>query len=127
MLPKLTTALLVIVGLINFLPVIGIVSTDKLATLYGMTINDPNLSILMRHRALLFGLLGGFMMVAAFRPDLQLFAIIFGLVSMLGFIVIAWQTGGYNVLIKKVILVDLVALVILAIASVLFLIQRNNH
>lgn len=127
MLPKIITALLVIVGMINFLPIIGILSADKLASLYGVTINEPNLLILIRHRALLFGLIGGFIIYAAFRPDLQLLAIIFGAISMLGFILIAQQTGAYNTLIQKIIVIDIGALILLAVATLLFILQAQQR
>ena len=46
--------------------------------LYGIPIDEPNLAILMRHRAVLFGLLGVFMLIAAFRPLYQPLALIAG-------------------------------------------------
>jgi hypothetical protein len=42
-----------------------------------------------------------------------------GLVSMLGFVVIAWQTGGYNEPVQRVIHIDIAALFGLLLAAVL--------
>lgn len=55
---KLITVLLIIVGTIHILPLSGVVGGARLASLYGMSFDEPNLAILMQHRAVLFGLLG---------------------------------------------------------------------
>jgi len=53
----LITAMFIIVGIIHVLPVSGVLSSSRLTALYGRSFSDPNLAILMRHRAVLFGLL----------------------------------------------------------------------
>jgi hypothetical protein len=58
-------AMLLIVGIIHLLPLSGVLSAHRLQILYGIVIEDPNLEILMRHRAVLFGLLGAFLIAAA--------------------------------------------------------------
>jgi len=113
--------LLLLAGLMNFIPVAGVLGPGRLRALYGVPMEEPNLIILMRHRALLFGLVGAFMMVAAFCPDLQVLAIVAGLVSMLGFVVLARATGGANAQLRKVVWVDIVASAGLIIALVLHL------
>ncbi|MFN9979701.1 MAG: phosphopantetheine adenylyltransferase, partial [bacterium] len=82
-----------------------------------MTITDPNLEILMRHRAVLFGMLGAFLIYAAFRPGLQLAALIAGAVSVISFVVIAVLVGGYNTGIARVVTADIVAVVCLLIGA----------
>lgn len=67
----LVSAMLVIVGVIHLLPLSGVLGVGRLAALYGVSISDPNLSVLMRHRAVLFGLLGAFLVFAAFKPTFQ--------------------------------------------------------
>ena len=73
---KVIGTLIAVVGIIHLMPVTGVIGNEQLATLYGILINEPNLEILMRHRAVLFGLLGVFLLVAAFRPALRTLAII---------------------------------------------------
>ncbi len=113
--------LLVLTGLINFVPVVGVEGPGRLRALYGISLQDPSLVILMRHRALLFGIVGAFMVYSAFCPDLRVLAIAAGLVSMLGFVVLARATGEANAQVQKVVQVDIVASAALIIALVLHL------
>ncbi|MFP5357992.1 MAG: phosphopantetheine adenylyltransferase, partial [Gammaproteobacteria bacterium] len=84
---------------------------------YGLPFSEPNLAILMRHRAVLFGLLGLFLVVAAFWPAVQLAAVLAGLVSVLSFLWLALATGGYNAQLARVVVADGVALVCLLVAA----------
>ena len=59
-------------ALIHALPLLGLTGGARLATLYGITDLDASLEILLRHRAVLFGMLGVYFLVAAVRPALQL-------------------------------------------------------
>ena len=120
---KLITILLVLVGLINFLPVMGLFSVERMQSLYGVDISDPNLAILMRHRALLFGLVGGFILYAAFTPAMQPAAFVLALISMAGFWVIAATTGEYNTGITKVVRIDIVGLVLCLAALLLYFLR----
>ncbi len=62
---RLTAALFIVVGLINFAPIGGLLSAELLANSYGITAPHGDLLILLRHRALLFGIVGGLLIVAA--------------------------------------------------------------
>jgi hypothetical protein len=46
-------------SVINLLPTIGVVGPHRLQSLYGIDITEPNLLLMMQHRAVLFGLVGG--------------------------------------------------------------------
>lgn len=117
---KIIATLIFVVGVIHLLPLAGITGPAKLATLYGIQVGEPNLAILMRHRAVLFGLLGAFMCYSAFRPSLQLLSLIGGFISVGAFLWLAWTTGGYNAMIGKVVVADIVALLFLFIAAGLY-------
>ncbi len=123
---KVVTGLLVLVGIIHLLPVSGVLGVERLAVLYGVSLGEPNIEILMRHRAVLFGLLGLFLVYAAFQPSLKPLAIIAGFVSVASFIAIAWSVGGYNDSIRKVVIADIIAIVALIAAGAIHLISRNQ-
>ena len=106
----LVSAMLIIVGLIHLLPLSGVLGSASLANLYGLQIKDPNLEILMRHRAVLFGLLGAYFVLAAFKPPLQSIAFVIGFASVVSFLALAWSVGDYNAQVGRVFAVDLVAL-----------------
>jgi hypothetical protein len=123
---KIVAGLLVLVGIIHLLPVSGVLGAERLSALYGINLGDSNLVILMRHRAVLFGLLGLFMVYAAFKPSLQPLAFLAGFLSVVSFMAIAWSVGGYNEAIRKVVIADVVAVIALCIAGVLYVISRNQ-
>ena len=79
----LTKTLFLIAAAVNLVPVSGVLSADNLAMLYGVAFEDPNLIILMRHRAVLFGIVGALLVASAFRPSLRPLGLAVGLVSML--------------------------------------------
>lgn len=121
---KLTSLLFAIVGVIHLLPVSGLLGAERLTRLYGLDFSHPDLAILMRHRAVLFGLLGALLIAAALRPALQPLALIAGLVSVLSFLLLAWTTGGYGAGIGRIVSADVVALACLIIAGGLMLATR---
>ncbi|MGH8109798.1 MAG: hypothetical protein ACREO1_13900 [Arenimonas sp.] len=116
----LITIMLVIVAIIHLLPLSGVAGSEKLSTLYGLDFSEPNLSILMRHRAVLFGVLGVFFAFAAFKPAYQPLALIAGFVSVLSFLWLAWSTGNYNPQVARVFTADIIALACLLIAAIAY-------
>lgn len=118
--------MLVIVGVIHLLPLSGVLGGPRLAALYGIAVDGPDLAILMRHRAVLFGLLGVFLVVAAFRPAWQPATLVAGFVSVVSFLWLAWATGGYNAQLARVVTADLVALACLVVAAVAYAVQRRD-
>ncbi len=111
------TAMLVLVGIIHLLPLAGVLGGEHLEKLYGLSISDPNLTILLRHRAVLFGLLGLFLVFASFRPQFQGAAFIAGFISVVSFLLLAWSVGSYNAQLARVFTADLVALVCLIVGG----------
>tara|TARA_R110002074_G_scaffold48777_4_gene124670 strand:+ start:505 stop:879 length:375 start_codon:yes stop_codon:yes gene_type:complete len=114
-------SILLLVGFLNFYPLIGLQGSARLAALYGLPVDGADLAILMRHRALMFGLVGGFIMSAAFVPEWRGLAFAVGFISMLGFVALAWAEGGYNGFVAKVVMADIVGSLALLVALVLHL------
>jgi hypothetical protein len=118
---------LLVGGAIHLLPLVGVLGADWLALLYGLPIVEPNLAILMRHRAVLFGLVGGLMVFAIFKPALRPVALAVGLLSVSSFLYLAWSVGQYNALLSRVVAADILALVcLLAGAAVHVCHQRRG-
>jgi hypothetical protein len=113
----LSTVLLVLVGVVNLLPLVGVLSTERLRGLYGIVVDEPNLVILMRHRAVLFGILGALMIASAFDPSLQPVGIAVGLASMLSYVALAYVVGGYNAELRRIIVIDVAASALLVAAA----------
>ena len=116
----LVSAMLVVVAIIHLLPLSGLLGTERLTALYGITVDEPNLAILMRHRAVLFGLLGLFFLIAAFRPGLQGIAFAGGFASVLSFLYLAWSVGNYNPQVGRVFVADVIALICLVIGDMAY-------
>lgn len=117
---------LIITGIIHLLPLSGVLGVERLALLYGTAFDDPNLVILMRHRAVLFGLLGSFFIAAAFKPAWQPLAFAAGFISVISFLWLAWSVGGHNAQIGRVVIADIVALGCLIIGSIGYF-RLNRH
>jgi hypothetical protein len=119
-------AALLLVALIHALPLIGVVSAAKVSSLYGIAVQDSNLEILLRHRAVLFGLLASFLAYAAFHRQLHSLALIAAWVSVLAFLALAVSVGNYNAALSTVVKADMLALALLVIATVVHLLKRGE-
>ncbi len=116
---KIVSVLLTAAAVIHLLPLIGVLGPQRLQALYGLAFDEPNLLILMQHRAVLFGLLGAFLLSAAFKPALVPLALGAGLVSVLSFLGFALAAPGYNALLARVVAADWLALALLLVAAAL--------
>lgn len=121
-LPSLAPIALVITGLVHLLPAIGLLGSDSLARLYGLRIEEPNLLLLMRHRALLFGLLGAGLLAASARPAWQLTALLAATVAVGGFLLLAGPPSALNAALQRVFWIDagLLLLLLAALAQTLY-------
>lgn len=122
---KLVALLLLVAGVIHLLPLSGVLGGERLNALYQLPLDEPNLQLLMRHRAVLFGLLGALLVAAAFLPGLRSLALGAGLLSVLAFLLLAWGDAGYNAALRRVLLADWLALACLLPALVLHLLQQR--
>ena len=108
---------LLLVAIIHALPVMGALGAARLEALYGISVQEPNLAVLLRHRAVLFGLLAAFLAFAAFHPPLHRMALVAGWVSVVTFLVIAQLEGPVNPALTTVFRVDVLALGLLMVGT----------
>jgi hypothetical protein len=118
---RIITCLLLVVAVIHLLPLGGFFGREWLSALYGVDITNSNLQILMRHRAVLFGILGTLFAYAAFNPNLQVIAFIAAFVSLTSFFFLSFSVGEFNEAIRKVVIADVVASICLGLAVIVYL------
>ena len=104
-------AMLLLVALIHLAPLLGVLGAARMETAYGVQLADPNLVVLMRHRAVLFGLVGALMLAAVCLPALRASALLISLLSAGSFVLLAWSSAGLNANLGRVALVDVAAVV----------------
>jgi len=117
---KIITGALLVVAIIHIIPIMGVTGAARLESLYGIPIAGNDLEILMRHRAVLFGILGVFFAYAAFTPALQPLAFIAAFATLASFFYLAFSVGDYNPGINKIVVGDVVAAIALLVAVVLY-------
>lgn len=115
----LVPTMLAVVAVIHFLPVIGVLSAGRIEALYRTPVVDANVEIMLRHRAVLFGLLAAALAWAALDPRWRGVALVGGLVNVASFVVLAVAVGGYNEALRRVVWIDVGAGVLLLVAGVL--------
>ena len=119
----LIRVILAIIGLLNFLPSLGIFSKSKLEDTYGIKIEDRTLELLLKHRAFLFGIIGGFIIYSSVSGTHYFSSLVLGMLSMISFILFAKLIPeSNNPNIKKIILADWIG-IILGIILFIFLYQ----
>ena len=118
-------AMLALVALIHLAPLAGLLGVARMEAAYGVQIAGPDLGVLMRHRAVMFGLLGGFMLLAMFVRALQPWALGLALLSAGAFVLLAWSTPGHNANLARVALVDVFAVLLALTGLVAWWLQRG--
>ena len=121
--------ILFIVGTINISPAMLTFLPSKISKSYGIEILNVNYELLLRHRAAMFGLIGGLLVYAAISKKLYEVSIFVGLFSMLSFIILYFIIGKeINAELKKIMIIDIVAVAILLVGFILYLtsLKTNN-
>jgi hypothetical protein len=116
---RIVAGVLVIAGVIHVLPSAGVVGADALNRLYGLHLGDPDVVLLLKHRAVLFGLMGIGLIVAAFRPTWQGLALAVALVSTVSFVVLWLVSPAAAPAIVRVAYIDIGVAVLLVAATAL--------
>lgn len=107
-----------IAALIHLLPIQGVVSDRRLQALYGVPVSDPTTSVAMRHRAVMFGVLGLFVGYAALVPAWRTGAILGCLISDIAFLALALTTAQTHAAMRKVVIADVISIACLVTAYV---------
>ncbi len=121
---RIVSAALLLVAAIHAIPLVGVLSAARVSSLYGVVVDDANLEILLRHRAVLFGLFSVMTGYCALRPALHGIGLTAAAISVVSFIVIAQNVGGYNDALRTVVRVDVFAAVLVVIGAAVHLFSR---
>lgn len=107
-----------VAAIVHTLPVLGAFGAPWLQKLYGLEFAEPNVLLLMRHRAVLFGILACVMVYAMWVPTFRWFALGMALVSTLSFVLMASPSSSHTPEIAKVVRIDWAVIVLLVVACV---------
>jgi hypothetical protein len=118
---------LFIAAVINILPSILTFLPNKISKSYGIELPNVNYQLLLRHRAAMFGIIGGFMLSSAITKSYYELSTLLGLMSMVSFILLYFLIGKeINAELKKVMQIDVIATIILIIGLTLYLFSLKN-
>ncbi|WP_300035692.1 hypothetical protein [uncultured Roseobacter sp.] len=108
---------LLVTGVIHLIPLSGVLGGAHLQRLYGVEGSTPDLELLLRHRAILFGLLGAFLIYASVKPSVQTIALVGALISVGSFVLLGWRDGS-SAQINRVVWIDVALLLPLFVALI---------
>jgi hypothetical protein len=116
-LPRCKGVILVGVGVgVAFNGVVGAVAPGRLGASYGIEVRDPDVAVLLRHRAVLLALIGSGLVASAFRLELRSAAIPGAALSMAAYALFVLE-ADVNARQHRIAVADLVLLVLLAAAG----------
>ncbi len=95
------------------MPSVVVVAPSFLQRLYGVTPTDPVQLALLQHRGVFFGIIGGGLILSAFRRSLRETFITIALVAKLCFVGIVYLHPGVTEQLGGIAIIDLVAIVLL--------------
>ncbi len=110
-------------ALIHLLPLVGAIGPAQVARMYDVKVEGPDLTVLLVHRAVLFGLLGAGLIAAIFCEEARPYVIGGVLVSDVAFLAIAGRNPGINASMKRVVRADVISIVLLLVAGVAELVR----
>lgn len=117
-------ALLAVAGLLNTAPAVGAVAPQGMYAAYGIASAGRDLEVVLRHRAVLFAVLGVGLLVAVFRPALRPIAVRANAISFGSFLVLVIAGGPVGPGLMRVAAFDVAGLVALGVGVALLRDER---
>ncbi len=115
---RVATGGLLLAALIHLPPLAGLGGAAALSRLYGIGLPDPQLTLLLQHRALTFGLLSALLFGAIRWPHWRTPAIACVLASDLGFVLLVSAHWPVNDALLRIAGFDLLSILALVVAAV---------
>lgn len=114
-------AALLVSAIVHLTPATGLIGGEAVLRLYGVAIADGNMDLLLRHRALMFALIGTPMLLAAISGQWRGAAILLALINTVGFVVLAWPGTNLTPELQRVMRIDAALILPLLIAGAIWL------
>ncbi len=112
--------IVLIVGVVNLMPILPLLNPELLDTMYEVAPAEPTSEILLRHRALVLGLVGVALIVSVFRSSWRAAALVSAAVANGSYVLLAATGGEISAAATRVMVIDVATLVLLAMAAWLF-------
>lgn len=103
-----------VASLVNLTPIVGVISDMQLLALYDIEQPAQDVALLMRYRAILFGIVGGLILAAVFKQEWRMLAAVAGLTSMLSFVALVFVLDHSSATLTRLAWIDIGASMILA-------------
>lgn len=110
---------LLIAGVVNSLPFLIVFIPYKVSDSYGVELVNSNYELLLRHRAVLFGIIGGLLIYSGITKKFYGLSTVAGLISMMSFVLLYFLIVDINQELKKVMIIDVIATILLCMGAVL--------
>jgi hypothetical protein len=116
-----------VAGIINLLPSMMAFLPSKIPSSYGVELLNVNYEILLRHRAVLFAVIGSLLIYTSLSKKQMEIAFTAGLVSMVSFIILYFLVGnGVNKELTNVMKIDIAGTVCLILAYITGKYEKRN-
>ncbi|MFI9401885.1 hypothetical protein [Nocardia sp. NPDC052316] len=112
-------ALLAAVGVLNIAPALGAVAPQKMFAAYGIAAAGNDLEVVLRHRAVLFAVLGLGLLGSVLRPALRPIVLPANAISLGSFLLLVLAAGPVGPGLTRVAAVDVAALAALGAGAAL--------
>jgi hypothetical protein len=108
-------------GIVNLLPALLVFMPQNISKSYGVAVPDGNYELLLRHRGVMFGVVGGLILYSAFTKRYYEVSTLAGLVSMVSFVGLYYLIDKpINAELKLVMQIDVFAIIILMVGLGLY-------
>ena len=108
-------------GIVNLLPALLVFMPQNISKSYGVAVPDGNYELLLRHRGVMFGVVGGLILYSAFTKRYYEVSTLAGLVSMVSFVGLYYLVDKpINAELKRVMQIDVFAIIILMVGLGLY-------
>ncbi len=118
---------LFLASLVNLMPFLLSFLPGRISVAYGVEVPNANYELLLRHRAVFFGIVGVLMLYSAVKRIHYSIAIIIGIISMASFVLMYFIIGQpINAELTRVMYIDMITCCILLAVAIMYYLKNKN-